>query len=51
MARYLGLEPTWLRIFYAVGTFFTAIFPGIAIYGMLALIIPSDEPTKGPGVE
>jgi phage shock protein PspC (stress-responsive transcriptional regulator) len=51
VARYFGFDPTWLRIIYAVGTFFTAIIPGIAVYGMLALIIPSDMPTKGPGVE
>ena len=51
LGRFLGIDPTLLRIAYALGTFFTAVIPGIIIYGMLALIIPSDVPVKGPGVE
>jgi phage shock protein C len=51
LARYTGFESTWLRIIYAVGTFFTALIPGIIIYGILALIIPSDPQAKAPGVE
>jgi phage shock protein PspC (stress-responsive transcriptional regulator) len=51
LGRYLGIDPTWLRIAFALGTFFTAVIPGIAVYGMLALIIPSDAPVKGPSVE
>jgi phage shock protein PspC (stress-responsive transcriptional regulator) len=49
--HFFGIDPTWLRIAYALGTFFTAVIPGILIYGMLALIIPSDVPVKGQGVE
>src|SRR5262249_45362148 len=47
MARYFGLDPTWLRIAYALGTFFTALLPGIIVYGMLALIIPGEGSGKG----
>ena len=51
LARYFAFDPTWLRIVYALGTFFTALIPGIIVYGILALIIPGDVPEKGPGVE
>jgi phage shock protein PspC (stress-responsive transcriptional regulator) len=51
MGRFMGIDPTLLRIAYALGTFFTAIIPGIIVYAMLALIIPRDAPEKGPGVE
>jgi phage shock protein PspC (stress-responsive transcriptional regulator) len=51
VARYFGFESTWLRIVYALGTFFTALIPGIIVYAMLALIIPGDEPVKEHGVE
>ena len=51
LSRYFGFDPTWLRIGYVLGTFFTAVVPGIVVYGILALIIPSDAPKKGPGVE
>jgi phage shock protein PspC (stress-responsive transcriptional regulator) len=51
LGRFFGIDPTLLRIAYALGTFFTAVIPGIIIYGMLALIIPGDVPEKGQGVE
>lgn len=51
LGRFFGVDPTWLRIAYALLTFFTAIIPGIVVYGMLAFIIPGDAPDKGPGVE
>jgi phage shock protein PspC (stress-responsive transcriptional regulator) len=51
LARYFAFDPTWLRIVYALGTFFTAIIPGIIVYGMLALIIPGDALAKEQGVE
>jgi phage shock protein PspC (stress-responsive transcriptional regulator) len=49
--HFFGVDPTWLRIAYALGSFFTALIPGIIIYGMLALIIPGDAPVKGQPVE
>jgi phage shock protein PspC (stress-responsive transcriptional regulator) len=51
LGRFFGIDPTLLRIAYALGTFFTAAIPGIIVYGMLALIIPSDVPAKGQGAE
>ncbi len=46
VARYFRFDPTWLRIAYAVGTFFTALIPGIIVYVMLTLIIPGDVSAK-----
>jgi phage shock protein PspC (stress-responsive transcriptional regulator) len=51
LARYFAVDSTWLRIAYALGSFFTAIIPGIIVYAMLALIIPGDVPAKGQDVE
>jgi phage shock protein PspC (stress-responsive transcriptional regulator) len=51
LGRFFAIDPTWLRIAFALGTFFTAIIPGVLVYGMLAMIIPGDVPVKGPGVE
>jgi phage shock protein PspC (stress-responsive transcriptional regulator) len=51
LGRFFGVDPTWLRIVYALGTFFTAIVPGVIIYGILALIIPGDVPVEGRDVE
>jgi phage shock protein PspC (stress-responsive transcriptional regulator) len=51
LARYFAFDSAWLRIVYALGTFFTAVVPGIIVYAMLALIIPGDVPTKEQGVE
>lgn len=48
LGHFFGADPTWLRIAFALGTIFTAIIPGIAIYVTLALIIPGDAPDHGP---
>jgi phage shock protein C len=42
IARYLGLDPTVVRLVYALTTFFTGIIPGTFIYFMLTFIIPSE---------
>lgn len=44
-ARYLGIDAVWIRILYAIGTVIFALFPGIILYVILALIIPSDDRT------
>jgi phage shock protein PspC (stress-responsive transcriptional regulator) len=51
VGRFFGVDPTWLRIAYALGTLATAVIPGIVIYGVLALIIPSDVPVNDHGME
>ena len=42
LGRYLGIDPTILRIIVALVTFFTGIVPGIIIYLILSFVIPSD---------
>jgi phage shock protein PspC (stress-responsive transcriptional regulator) len=51
LGHYLGIDPTLLRVAFAVGTFFTAIFPGIVVYAILSVVMPSDRPAKGPAIE
>ena len=51
LGHFFGMDPTWLRIAFAVGTIFTAIVPGIAVYVILALLIPRDAPADGTGLE
>jgi phage shock protein C len=43
IAEYLGMDPSVVRILFALITFFTAIFPGIVVYIILAFVIPLDE--------
>ena len=39
---YLGMDPTLVRVVFAVVTVFTAFVPGIVTYFLLGLILPSD---------
>jgi phage shock protein PspC (stress-responsive transcriptional regulator) len=51
LGHFFGVDPTWLRIVFALGTLFTAIIPGIAVYVTLALVIPGDSPDHRPDLE
>jgi phage shock protein PspC (stress-responsive transcriptional regulator) len=41
--RYLGIDPTIVRVIVALVTFSTAIVPGIVIYVILSFVIPADD--------
>ncbi len=43
LARQLGVDPTLVRIVFALVTFFTALVPGILVYFILAIIIPPES--------
>ena len=43
LGRTLGIDPVLVRVVYALVTFFTAIVPGIIVYVILALVMPSDD--------
>ena len=43
LGRYLGIDPTLVRICVAVATFFTAFVPGLVLYLIFALVIPRDD--------
>jgi phage shock protein PspC (stress-responsive transcriptional regulator) len=47
LGKYLGVDPTWVRILYAVLTCFLAVIPGIILYLLLALIVPAEEGFPG----
>lgn len=47
VGQWLGIDPTLVRIAVVVGTFFTAIFPGIVIYSILSFVIPPDDRVRG----
>ena len=42
-ADFIGIDPTIVRVIYALTSFFTGGFPGVIIYIMLAIIIPEDN--------
>jgi phage shock protein PspC (stress-responsive transcriptional regulator) len=43
LGQYLGVDTTLIRVAVAVATFFSAIFPGVVLYVILAFVIPSDD--------
>ena len=45
LANYLGMDPTVVRVIYAILSLCTAIITGLIVYLILMLIIPED-PTK-----
>ena len=42
-ADFIGIDPTIVRVIYALASFFTGGFPGVIVYIMLAIIIPEDN--------
>lgn len=40
IAEYLDIDPTVVRVAYAMLSFFSAAFPGLVVYIVLALIMP-----------
>lgn len=42
-ADFIEIDPTIVRVIYALVSFFTGGFPGVIIYIMLAIIIPEDN--------
>jgi len=43
LAGYFGLDPTISRVIYALVSIFSAAFPGILIYILLWILIPSED--------
>jgi phage shock protein C len=43
LARYLGWDPTAVRVLYVLASIFSAAFPGTIVYVILALAMPKDE--------
>ncbi len=47
LAEYFGLDPSLVRIGYVLVTFFSAGIPGILLYLVVALIVPTAPETNG----
>ncbi len=43
LADYFGLDPTLSRVIYVLISIFSAAFPGILIYILLWILIPSED--------
>jgi phage shock protein C len=43
LAHWLGWDPTAVRALYVLVSFFSAAFPGIVVYIILAMVIPAEE--------
>lgn len=43
MAEYFDVDPTLIRVGWACITVFGAVFPGVVLYFVLALIMPSKQ--------
>ena len=43
LARWLGWDSTAVRILYVLISIFSVAFPGMIVYLILALVMPSDE--------
>jgi phage shock protein C len=42
IANYLVVDPTIVRLVFALATFFTAVFPGILIYIIMWIVVPKE---------
>ncbi len=43
LARWLGWDPTVLRLFYVLLSIFSAAFPGMLVYIILWLVMPMEQ--------
>lgn len=43
LAKYMSVDPTIVRLIFALATFFTVVFPGILIYLVMWIIIPKES--------
>jgi len=48
IAEYFNIDPTIIRIAWALLTFFSAGFPGIILYVICAVVMPSSVNTPPP---
>ena len=47
LAEYLGIDPTIIRVIYVFLSLVTAGFPGITLYVIMAILIPSGRKSSG----
>jgi phage shock protein C len=42
IANYLVVDPTIVRLVFALATFFTVVFPGVMIYLIMWIVVPKE---------
>jgi len=42
LANYMDVDPTIVRLVFALATFFTVVFPGVIIYLIMWIIVPKE---------
>jgi len=42
IADYMAVDPTIVRLVFALATFFTVVFPGILIYLIMWIVVPKE---------
>jgi len=43
LANFLDVDPTIIRLIFALATFFTVVFPGILIYLIMWIVVPKEQ--------
>jgi len=43
IADYMVVDPTVVRLIFALATFFTVLFPGVLIYLIMWIVVPKDR--------
>ena len=43
LAKYMNVDPTIVRLVFALATLFTVLFPGILIYLIMWIIVPKES--------
>jgi phage shock protein C len=41
-SEYLGIDPSLVRIAYVIGAIFTGVVPGVLLYVLMAIIVPTE---------
>lgn len=47
IAEWLGIDPTIVRVLFVIISFFSAAFPGLLVYIILAIVMPSGRSGNG----
>ncbi len=43
IANYMAVDPTVVRLVFALATFFTVVFPGVLIYLIMWIVVPKER--------
>ena len=42
IAQYMDVDPTIVRLIFALASFFTVVFPGVLIYLIMWIVVPKE---------